>query len=213
MKLFKHIDEYQEITITLEDDFKKIIQEFKPESIMAENQYENNTVLKEAFYNTDYVGYGLFYPDLEKINIDLLTKSIRSNPKIILLHSDNPNIEHIKKYGRVVFDFNEYQEEAKKLIYFASWIDDEELYSSNKAKEINFQQVQHTLLTVWNPIGICPITCQDEYDSYAKYILDMLNENSTRQEIYQYLYDIETQYMGLNANLDKLDKTVQELLN
>ena len=82
----------------------------------------------------------------------------------------------------------------------------------SQSKETNFQQVQHILLTVWNPIGICPIECQDEYDSYAKDILDMLNENATRQEIHQYLYDVETEYMGLNANIQRLEKTLDALL-
>lgn len=81
----------------------------------------------------------------------------------------------------------------------------------SQSKEITFEKVQHILLTVWNPIGVCPIECQDEYDSYAEYILDMLNENATRQEIYQYLHDIEEEYMGLNANIQRLEKTLDAL--
>ena len=67
------------------------------------------------------------------------------------------------------------------------------------------------MLTAWNPVGVCPVVCKDEYDSYAKHVLLMLNETADRHDIYQYLFEIETEYMGLNANTQNLEKTVDDL--
>ncbi|MBW1860545.1 MAG: hypothetical protein JRI70_10905 [Deltaproteobacteria bacterium] len=58
-----------------------------------------------------------------------------------------------------------------------------------------------TLLNEWDPIGISDVPeAQDEYDSYVPGIHKMLVSRSTEKEVFEYLWDVETQHMGLLGN-------------
>ena len=61
--------------------------------------------------------------------------------------------------------------------------------------------IKTILLNEWDPIGISDvIEAQDEYDSYVPGIHKMLISRSTEQEVFEYLWEIETQHMGLLGN-------------
>ena len=61
--------------------------------------------------------------------------------------------------------------------------------------------IKTTLLNEWDPIGISDVPeAQDEYDSYVPGIHKMLISRSTEQEVFEYLWAIETQHMGLLGN-------------
>lgn len=69
----------------------------------------------------------------------------------------------------------------------------------------------------WDPIGVyglgedCP---EDEYASYELPVIGRLNAGHSRERIVQYLIDVQTQYMGLDAprDLSKLEQIVDELI-
>lgn len=55
--------------------------------------------------------------------------------------------------------------------------------------------VRKLLNEEWDPIGGCP---EDEYDTYSKKLYVMLmDENASAQEMAEYLWCAETEYMGL----------------
>ena len=63
------------------------------------------------------------------------------------------------------------------------------------------QAIKNILLNEWDPIGVSGIPeAQDEYDSYVPGIYKRLISRSQENEIFEYLWEIETQYMGLFGN-------------
>ena len=77
---------------------------------------------------------------------------------------------------------------------------------------VQFEQVQQVLLNVWDPIGVGGVEgCEDEYNSYAKDILTLLQNTAPREEIQDYLIEIETDFMGLTPKLQILEQTLDHL--
>ena len=61
--------------------------------------------------------------------------------------------------------------------------------------------IKTVLLNAWDPIGVPDVPeAQDEYDSYVPAIHKMLISRSTTQEVSEYLWELETQHMGLLGN-------------
>ena len=61
--------------------------------------------------------------------------------------------------------------------------------------------VRTLLLSEWDPIGIHDEpAAQDEYDTYAAVIVDMLSAGARPTEIADYLVGVEERAMGLEAN-------------
>ncbi len=59
-------------------------------------------------------------------------------------------------------------------------------------------EIRHLLLTKWEPIGVRHIPeAQNEYDSYIFGVYKLLVFGASEQEIADYLYEIETERMGL----------------
>ena len=73
-------------------------------------------------------------------------------------------------------------------------------------KHINYKQfimnkIQKILLKEWDPIGIQDIPeAQDEYDSYIPSIYQIIQSKKTERELFDYLWWIETEHMGLSGN-------------
>ncbi|WP_347453844.1 hypothetical protein [Acinetobacter thermotolerans] len=79
-------------------------------------------------------------------------------------------------------------------------------------KSIEFHQVRQILNQAWDPIGVGDVAaCQDEYDSYAYDVCRMLNGNYSAKEIQDYLYEIESEFMGLEPSIQRIDNTVTAL--
>ncbi len=85
-------------------------------SLMAEHSCENSYVLETAVNN--WSGYGLYYPNINELDLKKLQVQC---PKIILLKPDEPSAEIFSKFGCVVFNADEYQQEVSKLVYFATF--------------------------------------------------------------------------------------------
>lgn len=73
--------------------------------------------------------------------------------------------------------------------------------------------IKKTLLSEWDPIGISDVPeAQDEYDSYVSGIHKMLVSRSTEQEVFEYLWEIETQHMGLLGNRRHTEQVAGKLV-
>ena len=66
---------------------------------------------------------------------------------------------------------------------------------------IYHEAIRRILLKEWDPIGVCEIKeAQDEYDSYVGAIYKMLITRKSKNEIFDYLWSLETEHMGLTGN-------------
>jgi hypothetical protein len=74
---------------------------------------------------------------------------------------------------------------------------------NNEAKDNKFlfNEIRNILLRDWDPIGVQEIPeAQDEYDSYVDSICKLIKLKKSEKEIFNYLWWIETEYMGLSGD-------------
>ncbi len=70
-----------------------------------------------------------------------------------------------------------------------------------RAKQFLMEEIQKILLKEWDPIGIQDIPeAQDEYDSYVSDIYKLIQSKRTESEVFDYLWGIETEHMGLSGD-------------
>lgn len=64
----------------------------------------------------------------------------------------------------------------------------------------------------WDPIGVEGIpNAQDEYDSYAGTIAQMLRRNVSVEVLYRYLREVETNSIGVRGEPEKTLRTAERL--
>ncbi|MFZ1852080.1 MAG: hypothetical protein WAU15_07595 [Nitrosomonas sp.] len=74
------------------------------------------------------------------------------------------------------------------------------------------KEIRRILLKDWDPIGIKDIAeAQDEYNSYVPLISQMIISHKSVHEIFEYLWWIETEHMGLIGN-KQITKFIAEKL-
>jgi len=82
----------------------------------------------------------------------------------------------------------------------------------NRAR-IFHEAIQRALLREWDPIGVSEIAeAQDEYNAYVSTIYKMLIAHKSRHEIFDYLWWLETEHMGLTGDRQATDKFADRLL-
>ena len=70
-----------------------------------------------------------------------------------------------------------------------------------RAKQFLMEEIQKILLKEWDPIGIQDIPeAQDEYDSYVSDVYKLIQSKRTESEVFDYLWGIETEHMGLSGD-------------
>lgn len=70
-----------------------------------------------------------------------------------------------------------------------------------RAKQFLMEEIQKILLKEWDPIGIQDIPeAQDEYGSYVSDIYKLIQSKRTESEVFDYLWGIETEHMGLSGD-------------
>jgi hypothetical protein len=70
-----------------------------------------------------------------------------------------------------------------------------------RTKQFLMEEIQKILLKEWDPIGIQDIPeAQDEYDSYVSDIYKLIQSKRTESEVFDYLWEIETEHMGLSGD-------------
>ncbi|NGX48142.1 MAG: hypothetical protein K1000chlam3_01532 [Chlamydiae bacterium] len=68
-------------------------------------------------------------------------------------------------------------------------------------KQFLMTEIQKILLKDWDPIGIQDIPeAQDEYDSYISSVYKLIQSKKSENELFDYLWWIETEHMGLSGN-------------
>ena len=82
---------FKECKVGLDSDYDEIIEAFNPDLIMAEHIGENTVVLEQAIKN--WSAYGLFYPDITKINQELISYQF---PKTFLLDNESEFTSFLK---------------------------------------------------------------------------------------------------------------------
>lgn len=83
---------------------------------------------------------------------------------------------------------------------------------SDKARRVQLD-IKQALINEWDPIGIGDIPeAQDEYDSYVATIYKFYLQNKTKSEIFDYLWWIETEHMGLVGDRQRTEKFAEKLL-
>ena len=70
----------------------------------------------------------------------------------------------------------------------------------NNAKILH-DKVRGIILKEWDPIGIKDFPeAQNEYDAYISSICDLLTSEKSEHEIFNYLWLIETEHIGLSGD-------------
>jgi len=74
------------------------------------------------------------------------------------------------------------------------------------------QAIRSALLKEWDPIGVAEIeAAQDEYDSYVSTIYKMLISRKPKHEIFDYLWWLETEHMGLTGDRQATERFAERL--
>ncbi|MES2792393.1 MAG: hypothetical protein V4719_22440 [Planctomycetota bacterium] len=61
-----------------------------------------------------------------------------------------------------------------------------------------FEIVRSIVHKDWNPIGVADLTGEfGEYDSYIPGLCELLRRNASESELFDYLWTVETQSIGL----------------
>ncbi|MDR2880592.1 MAG: hypothetical protein LBV29_01650 [Azoarcus sp.] len=73
-------------------------------------------------------------------------------------------------------------------------------------------KISEVLLKNWDPIGVCSIPeAQDEYDSYVSSVHKLLISGKPESEIFDYLWWVETEHMGLIGDRQKTAAIAKKL--
>lgn len=84
--------------------------------------------------------------------------------------------------------------------------------SSSREKFLR-QQIHDILLKEWDPIGVQDWPeASDEYDSYIPSVYELLTSRKSEKEIFDYLWQVETEYMGLIGHKKKTEAIAAKLM-
>ena len=84
----------------------------------------------------------------------------------------------------------------------------------NKNTNQILKDIQKYLIDEWDPIGVGDILeARDEYDSYVSGIYKILVSYESKKEIFDYLWWLEREQMGLVGDKLRTEKCAQQLLN
>ncbi len=76
------------------------------------------------------------------------------------------------------------------------------------------QKINNLLLTHWDPIGVQNTDfAHDEYLQYAHEIYEMIQHLNSDDELFEYLWELETEHMGLEGNRIKTKKAAKIIFN
>jgi len=73
--------------------------------------------------------------------------------------------------------------------------------------------IKQILLQEWDPIGVKGVPeAQDEYDSYVWGVYSRLIRQASEQELFDYLWEMETDDMGLYGDASRTQAIVEKLM-
>lgn len=77
----------------------------------------------------------------------------------------------------------------------------------------SIRSIREILLQDWDPIGVQGVLeAEDEYDSYVMQLYGILRHHPSETAVIDYLYRIETDFMGLFASREALHLVAAKLL-
>lgn len=75
------------------------------------------------------------------------------------------------------------------------------------------EKVRMLLLSDWDPIGVKDMpSASSEYNAYVQEICGMLRDGGDRHVIFEYLWRLETEHMGLAGNRNSTSLFAAQLL-
>lgn len=84
---------------------------------------------------------------------------------------------------------------------------------NSDAKERLHSFVRYAMMSAWDPIGVRGIPgAQQEYDPYVSGVCQLLTASRSTEEIFNHLWWIETEHMGLEGDR-QTTKTFAEYLH
>ncbi len=82
---------------------------------------------------------------------------------------------------------------------------------ASKAREAH-AIIKRILLMEWDPIGVSEFAeAQDEYDAYTSEVYRLLARRTSVREIFDYLWWLETEHMGLCGDRQRTEKIAERL--
>lgn len=70
-----------------------------------------------------------------------------------------------------------------------------------------YKTVRRAVHTDWDPIGVADFSDDmGEYDSYVPTLCDMLGKGASEQEVFEYLWTVETESIGLQGNREATER-------
>lgn len=99
------------LKLSINNDYRKIIDAFMPELIVAESAKENAVVIEQALRSL--ASFAVFKPDVDKIGID---NFINDHQKVILLNKGSKYADELSKHGLVVYTLEDYEKEYKNAL-------------------------------------------------------------------------------------------------
>ena len=76
-----------------------------------------------------------------------------------------------------------------------------------------YEQIRELVRNEWDPIGVREIPgAEDEYDAYVPEIYSLLLKRASFKEVFSFLWQLETEHMGLPGDEIATKKFVQTLI-
>jgi hypothetical protein len=73
--------------------------------------------------------------------------------------------------------------------------------------------IHSALLNEWDPIGVSHVhEAHDEYDAYVPDVLRLLASGASTEELFRYLWQLETEHMGLDGDRPATERFAARLL-
>lgn len=77
-----------------------------------------------------------------------------------------------------------------------------------------YKQVREAINREWDPIGVSMYSEEvNEYDSYIPSLCRLLREKASRDQIFDYLWTVETESIGLNGNKKATEEFTDKLIH
>jgi hypothetical protein len=76
------------------------------------------------------------------------------------------------------------------------------------------RDVREVLLNEWDPIGVVMLgpSAEDEYDDYVPGVAALVAHRASKETIFEYIWKIETDTMGLPGNRQKTESIAKRLV-
>jgi len=75
---------------------------------------------------------------------------------------------------------------------------------------VDYESVRKAVNAEWDPIGVAHHV-DDEYDSYVPELCELLNRNASAEDVFSFLWTLETEHIGLCGNREATERFAHRL--